>query len=192
MATKYVNLTRRHFAAAGIADYRIVESLGATEGAPAAGSAEIIVDITTTGSTLAANGLKVLDDGIILKSEACLAASLTARWDSAARTALAQVLDLVAAESRAREIRQVSIELPAGTEIDLKAVLAGRTDVSVVSQTVGGMVLHVPTDAVHGIAERLKSAGARRVSVARQNYVFEARNELLERLLLRLGDSNGS
>ena len=56
VATKYVNLTRDFFAAHGIADYRIVESLGATEGAPAAGTAELIVDITTTGATLAANG----------------------------------------------------------------------------------------------------------------------------------------
>ena len=76
VATKYVNLTRRFFAEHGVADYRIVESLGATEGAPATGAAELIVDITTTGATLAANGLKVLDDGVILRSEANLVASL--------------------------------------------------------------------------------------------------------------------
>lgn len=74
VATKYVNLTRRFFAARGVAGYRIVESLGATEGAPASGTAEAIVDITTTGSTLKANALKVLDDGVILRSEAVLAA----------------------------------------------------------------------------------------------------------------------
>ena len=74
VATKYLALTRRFFAENGVTGYRIVESLGATEGAPAAGSAEIIVDITTTGSTLKANRLKVLDDGLILKSEAVLAA----------------------------------------------------------------------------------------------------------------------
>lgn len=73
VATKYHNLTRRFFAAKGVAGYRIVESLGATEGAPAAGIAEIVVDITTTGSTLAANSLKILDDGVILKSCAVLA-----------------------------------------------------------------------------------------------------------------------
>ena len=75
VATKYLNLTRRFFAEKGVTGYRIVESLGATEGAPAAGTAEVIVDITTTGSTLAANHLKVLDDGIILRSSAVLAAS---------------------------------------------------------------------------------------------------------------------
>ncbi len=74
VATKYVNLTRKFFASRGVTGYRIVESLGATEGAPAAGTAEAIVDITTTGSTLRANALKILDDGVILKSQAVLAA----------------------------------------------------------------------------------------------------------------------
>ncbi len=82
VATKYVNLTRGFFARHGIWDYRIVESGGATEGAPAAGIAEAIVDITTTGATLAANNLKTLEDGTILKSQAQLAASLSAKWDA--------------------------------------------------------------------------------------------------------------
>jgi len=74
VATKFTRLTRAFFAARGVTGYRIVESLGATEGAPTAGTAEVIVDITTTGSTLKANHLKILDDGVILKSEAVLAA----------------------------------------------------------------------------------------------------------------------
>ena len=85
VATKYAQLTRSFFAQARISDYRIVPSAGATEGAPAAGTAEVIVDITTTGSTLRDNGLKVLDDGVILKSQAQLAASLTGDWDPSAR-----------------------------------------------------------------------------------------------------------
>jgi len=73
IATKYWRLTQQFFSRQhGIQLYRIVESLGATEGAPAAGQADIIVDITSTGSTLKANHLKVLSDGVILKSEACL------------------------------------------------------------------------------------------------------------------------
>ena len=85
VATKYVNLTRRFFAEHGVADYRIVESLGATEGAPASGAADLIVDITTTGATLAANALKVLDDGVILRSEANLVASVRAPWGDRAQ-----------------------------------------------------------------------------------------------------------
>jgi ATP phosphoribosyltransferase len=85
VATKYINLSRTFFASHGIVDYRIVESAGATEGAPAVGTAEMIVDITTTGATLAANGLKVLDDGVILRSQANLVASREADWSSEAR-----------------------------------------------------------------------------------------------------------
>ncbi|KAB2911252.1 MAG: ATP phosphoribosyltransferase [Hyphomicrobiaceae bacterium] len=80
VATKYMNLARRFFTQRSVTSYRIVESLGATEGAPAAGLAELVVDITTTGATLKANGLRVLDDGIILKSEANLIASNAAPW----------------------------------------------------------------------------------------------------------------
>jgi ATP phosphoribosyltransferase len=80
VATKYVNLTRRFFLAKGVSDYRIVESLGATEGAPASGAADLIVDIMTTGATLKANGLKALGDGIILRSQAGLYASRSAEW----------------------------------------------------------------------------------------------------------------
>ena len=80
VATKYMNLTRRFFSQKGVTGYRIVESLGATEGTPAAGLAELIVDITTTGATLKANGLRVLDDGLILNSQANLIASKAAPW----------------------------------------------------------------------------------------------------------------
>ncbi|MBO0741541.1 MAG: ATP phosphoribosyltransferase [Hyphomicrobiaceae bacterium] len=80
VATKYMNLTRRFFAQKGVTGYRIVESLGATEGAPAALLAELIVDITTTGATLRANALRVLEDGVILKSQASLVSSNAAPW----------------------------------------------------------------------------------------------------------------
>lgn len=92
VATKYVNTTRRFFMEKGAIDYRIVESLGATEGAPAAGTADLIVDITSTGATLAANGLRILDDGVILKSEANLIASKVAAWSPAAREAENEIM----------------------------------------------------------------------------------------------------
>jgi ATP phosphoribosyltransferase len=93
VATKYLNLTRRFFSQKGLLDYRIVESLGATEGTPAAGTADIIVDITTTGATLAANGLKVLEDGVILRSEANLVASKAAAWNPEAAKARDRLLE---------------------------------------------------------------------------------------------------
>jgi ATP phosphoribosyltransferase len=80
IATKFARLTNAFMTANQVMDYRIVDSTGATEGAPAAGSAEAIVDITTSGATLAANALKILDDGVILRSESCLMRSLGADW----------------------------------------------------------------------------------------------------------------
>jgi ATP phosphoribosyltransferase len=92
VATKYITMTRRFFAGHGIADYRIVESLGATEGAPSTGAADLIVDITTTGATLRANGLKILADGVMLRSEACLVASRAAKWTAGHKASLARIL----------------------------------------------------------------------------------------------------
>ena len=98
IATKYWRLTQQFFSGKhGIQVYRIVESLGATEGAPAAGSADVIVDITTTGSTLRANHLKILSDGVILRSQACLVRSLKER--SAAAAALADEIGSAVAGS---------------------------------------------------------------------------------------------
>lgn len=78
VATKYMNLTRTYFRDKGVTDYLIVESLGATEGTPASGTADLIVDITSTGATLRANGLKILSDGVILRSQANLVSSRSA------------------------------------------------------------------------------------------------------------------
>ena len=103
VATKYVNLTRDFFSAHGITDYRIVESAGATEGAPAAGTAELIVDITSSGATLAANGLKVVEDGVILRSQANLVAARSADWNESEHAVARIVLDRIAgADARAR------------------------------------------------------------------------------------------
>jgi ATP phosphoribosyltransferase len=85
VATKYLRLTRRYFAQKSVGEYRLVESAGATEAAPATGTADVIVDITTTGATLKANGLKVLRDGVILESEAAFTQSVRAQLEGGAQ-----------------------------------------------------------------------------------------------------------
>lgn len=85
VATKYLRLTRRYFAQKSVGEYRLVESAGATEAAPSTGTADVIVDITTTGATLKANGLKVLRDGVILQSEAAFTQSVRASFTDEAR-----------------------------------------------------------------------------------------------------------
>lgn len=88
VATKYHNLTRAFFQARGVADYRLIDSQGATEAGPKNLSCEVIADITSSGETLRANQLKVLEDGLILRSEASLCLSRSAGWDTTARAEL--------------------------------------------------------------------------------------------------------
>ena len=80
VATKYINLTNRFFSKCGVTDYRTVGSSGSTESAPFNGMSDVIVDITSTGETLKANNLRILDDGLILNSSANIFKSQTANW----------------------------------------------------------------------------------------------------------------
>jgi ATP phosphoribosyltransferase len=83
VATKYRHLVHGFFRDRGVADYQLVDSQGATEGSVKNLGAEAIADITSTGATLRDNHLKVLDDGLILRSQATLFASRAAPWETA-------------------------------------------------------------------------------------------------------------
>jgi ATP phosphoribosyltransferase len=185
VATKYINLTRDFFSHLGIVDYRIVESSGATEGAPAAGSAELIVDITTTGTTLAANGLKIVDDGTILKSQANLVASRSAAWGEAERETARHILDRVAAQARARAYREVRTRFPGCND----AMLAeAKSRFGVVAPfggpTSSGMLtLHCPPGTVYDLACFMRERGAQSITVAEIEYVFSPDNPLYAKLV---------
>ena len=77
VATKYPNLSRQFLYSKGVTQFQLVKSLGSTEVAPFTGTAEVITDITSTGATLKANNLRILQDGQILKSQGCLMISKT-------------------------------------------------------------------------------------------------------------------
>jgi len=184
VATKYLALTRNFFAAHGVADYRIVESLGATEGAPVAGLAEAIVDITTTGTTLAANDLKVLEDGVILKSQAQLGASLKAQWSKNALGAAERLTARIAARELARNSYLLRAAIGARADRVLAALL--RIGCSVLSEPAAKKGQHVIlcrrerlSDAVallreHGVAGS--------VAAEPVDYVYGEVNPLMQRL----------
>ena len=95
VATKYHRLVREFLRYAGVADYALVDSQGATEGTVANETAEAIADITSTGDTLRANHLKILSDGLVLASQATLWRSRTADLDAKERIALATFLSRI-------------------------------------------------------------------------------------------------
>jgi ATP phosphoribosyltransferase len=184
VATKYLNLTRGFFARHGITDYRIVESAGATEAAPATGTAELIVDITSTGTTLAANGLKIIDDGVILRSQANLIAARGADWSEEHRETARVVLDRIAAQARARAFREVRTRF---ADCNDALLTEARERFGVVSPlggpTSSGMLtLHCPPAHVHGLATFLRDKGASGVTVTGLDYVFARDNPLFEKL----------
>jgi len=191
VATKYINLTRSFFAAHDVVDYRIVESAGATEGAPATGAAEMIVDITTTGATLAANGLKVIEDGVILRSQANLVAARAAAWGAAQRDTARRLLDRIAAQKRAASFREVRARF-AGLNDTL---LATARDKFGVASPFGGptssgmLTLHCPPENVHALASFLRDSGAEAVSVGALDYVYTRDNALYAKLAAELDAS---
>jgi len=91
IATKYHKLTREFLQSHDVADYQLVDSQGATEGTVKNLTAEAISDITSSGATLGANHLKILSDGLILKSQATLFGAKTADWSSQSLSALHQI-----------------------------------------------------------------------------------------------------
>ncbi|MBV9557358.1 MAG: ATP phosphoribosyltransferase [Pseudolabrys sp.] len=184
VATKYVNLTRRFFSDCGIIDYRIVESSGATEGAPAAGTAELIVDITTTGTTLAANGLKIVEDGVILRSQANLVAARRAAWGESERATAQVILDRIAAQSRAQAFREVRARFPAFNSVMLDAAKKRfGVETPFGGPTSSGMItLHCPPDQVYALTSYLREQGAEAVAVADLDYVFSRDNPLFAKL----------
>ncbi|MBF9034622.1 ATP phosphoribosyltransferase [Rhodobacterales bacterium HKCCE2091] len=88
IATKYHRLVRDFLREAGVADYRLVDSQGATEATVRHLTAEAIADITSTGETLRANHLKPLTDGLIHRSQAVLFRARGAIWGDAERAEL--------------------------------------------------------------------------------------------------------
>ena len=190
IATKYLQLTRSFFAHMGISDYRIVESAGATEGAPAAGTAEAIVDITTTGATLAANGLKVLEDGTILESQAQLAASLSADWNEPARVAAEALLARLGARERAKTSQILRVRLDKNAD-KILAALAKDAGASVLSRPTDSSgeysILCPRTKLMDAIASLRKQGCDAPATTQDADYVFDTANPLYAALLAALG-----
>ncbi|HXA38308.1 MAG TPA: ATP phosphoribosyltransferase [Phenylobacterium sp.] len=168
VATKYLGQTRAFFARHGVVDYRITESGGATEGAPASGAAELIVDITTTGATLAANGLKILSDGLILRSQAQLAASLKVSWEALQLAAAERLLRAVEARAAART--SATLIWPAAGSAAEAAVVDSLAAAGAQRRPNG---LMVETGRAAEAAAALTAAGLGPVTVSQPDFVFE-------------------
>ena len=176
VATKYLRLTREFFASRSIGDYRLVESAGATEAAPSSGTADVIVDITTTGATLKANALKIVSDGVILKSEAVLAGSLKANWSEETK---ARIKDLLIA-TEARELAETHSILIASQEIS-----DGLIETLGLQRLQPTQVLSKRRDA-RDSARKLMESGRGPITIKRPDFVFRDDNAVIRNFLKKV------
>jgi len=180
VATKYLNQAQAFLDASGVADYRLVESAGATEGAPAAGAAEAIIDITTSGATLAANGLAPVPGGLILRSQAQLAASRSADWSAGAHEAFARALDVIEARHRARAVRLLRVAAgPGGPEPMIERAAALGCKLAGASE--GALLeLYCPVEQVFAACAALQGLIGGAIGVFTPDFVFEQPNRTHE------------
>ncbi|WP_310621143.1 ATP phosphoribosyltransferase [Flexibacterium corallicola] len=186
VATKYVNTTRKFFAQNGVTDYRIVESAGATEGAPAAGSAELIVDITSTGSTLKANDLKIPEGGVMHRSQAHLVASMQANWSPQVLERARLMLDRIASQEAAHNQQEVRTRVPQAAAIAAQTETLFSTALPFGEPEGEMLTLHCPRGNVPACADWLRSNGAKVISVSPLDYVFQTSNVLFDPLKKRI------
>ena len=179
VATKYLAQTRSFFARHGVVDYRITESGGATEGAPAAGSAELVVDITTTGATLVANGLKVLADGVILKSQAQLTASLRADWGADRLAAAERLLRVIEARPAAHDSATLAWPADPRERPVVEALIADGA-----TRRPNGLL--VAAGRIGQASLALTAAGIGPVTASRPDFVYETGCAPYEELLKRV------
>lgn len=189
VATKYIQLTQDFFAAHGITDYTIVQSFGATEGAPSSGAAEAIVDITSTGATLVANQLRVPEDGVILKSQANLAASLEANWSSGVRDTAWQLFYRLEAYLRAQKQVEICFPLARGDHSWLYDTMSQTQahalhDMETERAETARLLVHA--NRLPEISQKLHQRGKSIVSAQPASRIFSAESELFATLSARL------
>lgn len=190
IATKFTRLTRAFFAEHGIVEYSLVESSGATEGAPAAGVADFVVDLTSTGTTLAENHLKEIAGGTVLQTEACLIASQRgALWSEQAVGALEHLVEQIEARIRAMSQLVLRFSIPAKAASKAKQRLGEKYGCALSSWNEAAdsadgarcfVVAYCPRAKLYSVVKFLKSSGAAGIIVDRGEFIFEGSSPAFE------------
>ena len=191
VATKFTRLTRAFFADSGITEYSLVESSGATEGAPASGVADFVVDLTSTGTTLAENHLKEISGGTVLQTEVCLIASLRgALWSPKAIAAMEHLVEQIEARIRATSQLVLRFSIPNKALATAKQQLTekygcvlstwsdGAASTSAASRTI--VVAYCQRSKLYSVVKFLKASGAAGIIVDRGEFIFEGSSPSFE------------
>lgn len=178
IATKYIHLTSQFLKQNSITDYRIIKSSGATEGTIASGDAEAIVDITSTGKTIKSNALKIIPDGIILKSEALFMGSLRANWSDNKFVFLKKIIDFITAHNRAMSFRLVTGSFSKDSRLDiLDHIIHYKGQNIDITDSFFSCLIHHQD--IHAFSEIIRSLGANTITIQRCDTIFNMETPLL-------------
>lgn len=186
IATKYINLTTRYLREHKITNYRLIESQGATEGTPAAGAAEAIVDITSSGQTLKDNHLKIIPGGVILKSQAVLGASLKQNHYTREKLdTIRHILDYIDAYNTAKNYKIIYGAFSPGMKDDVLNCMIQHKSQEIQISDAGFSVI-IENTKLYRFCEAMRATGVHLITVNDCQQIFQANhinyNHFLEKL----------
>jgi ATP phosphoribosyltransferase len=200
IATKYPRLVQHHLFRHGVNYFSLVQSSGTLEAAPAMGFADIIADISSSGTTMRENRLKTIEDGIILVSQACIIGNrrmLTK--EESTRLETKSILEHVEAHLRARDFFSITANIRGNSPEEVAAHVTQRPDLSGLkgptisrvysddSDTWYAATMVVPRDKLLGVVDHLRQVGGGSVTVFQAHYVFQDQCNSYQELLQALG-----
>ena len=203
IATKYPRLLREFLFHRGINYFTLVAVSGALEAAPVAGYADLIADLTATGTTLRDNRLKTLEGGTILSSQSCLIGNTTTLMQSKSALRLArEFVEMLEAHMRAEPYYRLTANVRGSSPQEVSATVLTRPDVSglrgptiapvynIEEQDWYAVSLLVRKDRLMEAVDHLRDCGGIEISASQLSYLFKGESSLFGRLFDPAG-SNG-
>ena len=201
IATKYSNLTKSFLYRQGISHFLLVHADGAMEAAPRMGYADMIADLSETGTTLRENHLRPISGGTIIDSEAVLIGNRRSlRTSSGKLEILREMVELVEAHQRARSFVSLRANISGESVADVQdrilanPALSGSKGPGVVAVASPPGTLHqwfetnllVPSHLIHKTMQHLRQLGGTDIIVTRPDYVFDEKSDIYEQFEGRL------
>jgi len=195
IATKYPRLLRGYLYERGINYFTLVPASGAMEAAPAAGYADLIADVTATGTTLRENQLKQLDEGTILSSQSCLIANPVSLGASSDALALARsIVELMEGHLRAEPYYRVTANVRAASAEEVSSTVLARPDLAglrgptvarvynIEEQDWFNVSLLIKKDRLLEAVDHLRDCGAIDVAASQLSYLFDGHSDAYQAL----------
>lgn len=195
IATKYPRLLRQHLFEKGINYFTLVPASGALEAAPSAGYADLIADLTSTGTTLRENRLKTLEEGTILVSQACLIGNAPLLAASPTSRNLARSLvELMEAHLRSKPFHRLTANVKGASAEEISATILARPDLAGLRGPTVARVYNVEEQDWHSVSllvkaeklleavDHLRDCGAVDIAASQVSYLFDGRSQAYHNL----------